>query len=386
MKKLISSVLTILLLSASYFCIQAEENSPEKENTPSTSNTTNFALATFAGGCFWCMEPPFEKLNGVESAISGYAGGSAANAEYRKVASGRTKHIEVVQIKYDPEIVSYETLLETYWRQIDPTDDGGSFVDRGKQYKSAIFYHDDNQKRIAIASREALDDSEIFEDPIVTDIYKLNAFFPAEDYHQDYYLKNKVRYKLYRNGSGRDQFIKKNWKPHMKTDLTPTDNNSSVLSNNKLSGKAWKSFIKPSEKKLKESLSPIQYKVTQKDGTERAFTGAYWDNKAEGIYVDIVSGEPLFSSTHKYKSGTGWPSFWDTIEKENVIEKEDNSLFLGKRIELRSKYADSHLGHVFSDGPKPTGLRYCINGASLLFVAREDMQQEGYGDYLTLFK
>ncbi|MBT8140772.1 MAG: peptide-methionine (R)-S-oxide reductase MsrB, partial [Gammaproteobacteria bacterium] len=182
----------------------------------------------------------------------------------------------------------------------------------------------------------------------------------------------------------RDQFIKKHWSGKDDVDLTPDATEQGT--NEAAVAEFWKDFVKPSDKELKKSLSPIQYKVTQKDGTERSFTGANWDNKDEGIYVDILSGEPLFSSTHKYKSGTGWPSFYDVIEPDTIIEKEDNSLFLGKRIELRSKYADSHLGHVFTDGPQPTGLRYCINGASMRFIPKEDMQQEGYGKYLSLFE
>lgn len=383
MNKLLISIISIIILSVSYINLQADNETKIVTKNSVTSDSNNVALATFAGGCFWCMEPPFEKLEGVISAVSGYAGGSAANAEYRKVASGRSKHLEVVQIKYNPELVSYETLLETFWRQIDPTDDGGSFVDRGTQYKSAIFFHNVKQKNIAAASKEALDDSEIFDDAIVTNIYSLKEFFPAEDYHQDYYLENPVRYKLYRNGSGRDQFIKKNWKKHTELDLTPTDNSDTMKKSNV--AEFWKEFAKPSDKELKQSLSSIQYKVTQKDGTERAFTGENWDNKDTGIYVDVLSGEPLFSSTHKYKSGTGWPSFYDVIEPETVLEKEDKSLFMGTRVELRSKYGDSHLGHVFPDGPQPTGMRYCINGASLRFIAKADMQQEGYGKFLTLF-
>ena len=383
MKKLFISIISIILISVGYLSLQAESETKTVTKNTISSDSANIALATFAGGCFWCMEPPFEKLEGVISAISGYAGGSAANAEYRKVASGQSKHLEVVQIKYNPERVSYETLLETFWRQIDPTDDGGSFVDRGKQYKSAIFYHNEQQKNIALASKTALSESKIFDDEVVTAITRLEEFFPAEDYHQDYYLENPIRYKLYRNGSGRDQFIKKYWQQHAELDLTPTDNSKTM--NKSTVAEFWKEFTKPSSKELKQSLSPIQFKVTQKDGTERAFTGENWDNKDAGIYVDLLSGEPLFSSTHKYKSGTGWPSFWDSIDKDNVLEKEDNSLFLGKRVELRSKYGDSHLGHVFPDGPQPTGMRYCINGASLRFIAKADMQQEGYGEYLNLF-
>ena len=389
MNKILLSFCIIAASALTYFGLQAQTDTLPITNQSSngdksmSANAQSTALATFAGGCFWCMEPPFEKLDGVISAISGYAGGTASNAEYRKVASGQTEHLEVIQIKYDPTIVDYDTLLETFWRQIDPTDDGGSFVDRGKQYTSAIFYHDDEQKARAEASKQALGESGLFDDPIVTSIRPLQGFYPAEDYHQDYYKKSSLRYKSYRYGSGRDQFIKKHWNGKDDVDLTPdtTSENTSEAA----VAEFWKDFVKPSDKELKKSLSSIQYKVTQKDGTERAFTGENWDNKEDGIYVDILSGEPLFSSTTKYKSGTGWPSFWDKIEPDTIVEKDDRSLFGSKRTELRSKYGNSHLGHVFSDGPQPTGLRYCINGASLRFIAKNDMQQEGYGKYLKLF-
>ncbi|WP_444684275.1 peptide-methionine (R)-S-oxide reductase MsrB [Alkalicoccus luteus] len=328
--------------------------------------------AVFAGGCFWCMEPPFEKVEGVDKAVSGYTGGPEENPSYEDVASGETGHVEAVQVTYDPELVSYEELLEIYWRQIDPTDDEGQFVDRGYQYSPHIFYQNDEEREAAEASKEDLEASGRFSDPIVVDIRELDTFYVAEDYHQDFYKENPVRYEFYRSNSGRDEFIDDHWGEEAEYETAGSSNLP-----------FWRQYEPETEEELRGRLTNLQFEVTQEDATEPAYHNPYWDNTETGIYVDIVSGEPLFRSKDQFDSGTGWPSFTKPIAEEFIETKADWSMLI-KRTEVRSAYADSHLGHVFEDGPEPDGLRYCMNSAAMKFIPVEEMEAEGYGDYIDI--
>ncbi len=379
-----------LLIGGAIYNYHQHRKSNSDVRSTRTDEFSEFARATFAGGCFWCVESDMEKVEGVKEVVSGYAGGQVENPTYKQVSSGTTGHREAVQVFYDPTVVTYEQLLDVFWTHIDPTDGDGQFADRGVQYSPAIYYHNEAQR--AAAERSKDDVAQLLDSPIAVDIVPYTNFYVAEDYHQDYYKKNPLPYRYYRRGSGRDDYIERVWgaratDARKKVCITATCAAVRPTMSSRVSQQSEeRNYTRPDDATLKESLTSLQYDVTQKEKTEPAFRNKYWDNHREGIYVDVVSGEPLFSSTDKFDSGTGWPSFLKPIEPGHIVERDDYTL-LYRRVELKSAGARSHLGHIIFDGPEDNDrVRYCINSAALRFIPKEELPGTPYERFLSLFE
>lgn len=318
------------------------------ENITMENNTKNIKEIYLAGGCFWGVEEYFARIDGVIDSVSGYANGSFDNPSYENVCNN-SGHAETVHITYDSTKVSLDTLLKYYFRIIDPTSVNKQGNDKGVQYRTGIYYQNEEDKQIALNAIKKK--KKKYSKPIVVEIEKLKRFDKAEEYHQDYLKKNPNGYCHINLNKASEAIIDE------------------------------KKYQKPSDEVLKEKLSTLEYQITQEAATERAFTHEYYKNQEDGIYVDITTGEPLFSSKDKYDAGCGWPSFTKPIATEVVNYKKDSSHGMN-RVEVRSRAGEAHLGHVFEDGPRDRGgLRYCINGASLRFIPYDKMDEEGYGEF-----
>ena len=348
---------TFLILTALFSGLQssltyADNTTSSKEQKMTMESKQEQRIIYLAGGCFWGLEAYMERIQGVTDAVSGYANGKSDTTNYQLLHA--TDHAETVKVTYDPNKISLDKLLQYYFRVIDPTSINKQGNDRGRQYRTGIYYQNEQDKAVIEAALKALQSK--YQAPIQIEVEPLKNYVEAEEYHQDY--------------------LKKNPNGYCHIDIKKAD--EPLIDDKK--------YPKPSDTELKQKLTALQYDVTQGKHTERSFSNEYWDNFAPGIYVDITTGEPLFSSKDKFESGCGWPSFTKPIAAEVAEYQKDNS-FNMTRIEVLSRSGHAHLGHVFDDGPRDKGgLRYCINSASIKFIPLDEMEKQGYGDLIPFVK
>ena len=345
-------ILTVLFGGLQSSLTYADNTTSSKEQKMTMESKQEQRIIYLAGGCFWGLEAYMERIQGVTDAVSGYANGKGDTTSYQLLHA--TDHAETVKVTYDPNKISLDKLLQYYFRVIDPTSINKQGNDRGRQYRTGIYYQNEQDKAVIEAALKTLQSK--YQAPIQIEVEPLKNYVEAEEYHQDY--------------------LKKNPNGYCHIDIKKAD--EPLIDDKK--------YPKPSDAELKQKLTALQYDVTQGKHTERSFSNEYWDNFAPGIYVDITTGEPLFSSKDKFESGCGWPSFTKPIAAEVAEYQRDNS-FNMTRIEVLSRSGHAHLGHVFDDGPRDKGgLRYCINSASIKFIPLDEMEKQGYGDLIPFVK
>ncbi|GBF72557.1 peptide-methionine (R)-S-oxide reductase [Paenibacillus sp. 598K] len=354
MKATVSVVCLLALAILVSACGGGMSGDPTTQASPPPVKVANSAPAELrdlylAGGCFWGVEAYMSRIQGVHDVTSGYANGEGEDPTYEEVIRGDRGFAETVHVSYDPQQVTLQTLLDYFFRVVDPTSVNQQGNDRGIQYRSGIYYT--SPEEAAIIEQVVAREQEKYEQPIVTEVLPLQNYYLAEEYHQDYLEKNP-------NG-------------YCHIDLSVLDGQELMID--------AALYPRPTDEQLQERLTDIQYAVAVNNDTERAFSNEYWDTYDPGLYVDVATGEPLFTSVDKYDSGCGWPSFTKSIVPEVVTYHEDTSFGM-VRTEVRSRAGDIHLGHVFNDGPEDRGgQRYCINSASIRFVPLDKMEEAGYG-------